>query len=69
MAQSPNQVTSYPIEITSTGGVVTEGGSVAYVGANAPTTSKGGTFIPPTSDPAIVGAIWNNAGTLEISAG
>lgn len=26
-------------------------------------------FIVPTTDPAIVGALWNNAGTLAISAG
>jgi len=31
----------------------------------------GGTlvFIPPTADPLVVGALWNNAGTLTISAG
>lgn len=26
-------------------------------------------IIPPTVDPAVVGALWNNAGTLAISAG
>lgn len=26
-------------------------------------------FIPPTADPHVVGALWNNAGTLAISAG
>lgn len=26
-------------------------------------------FIPPTSDPGVAGAIWNNSGTLAISAG
>jgi len=26
-------------------------------------------FIPPTSDPLVAGAVWNNAGTLTISAG
>lgn len=25
-------------------------------------------YIPPTTDPAITGAIWNNGGTLAISA-
>ena len=25
-------------------------------------------FIPPTSDPGVTGAIWNNGGTLAISA-
>ncbi len=26
-------------------------------------------FVPPTADPHVVGALWNNAGTLTISAG
>ena len=26
-------------------------------------------FIPPTSDPHVAGAVWNNSGTLAISAG
>jgi hypothetical protein len=26
-------------------------------------------FVPPTADPHIVGAVWNNAGVLAISAG
>ena len=30
---------------------------------------SGGTFIPPTSDPLVAGAIWNNSGTLAISVG
>ncbi len=28
-----------------------------------------GTLVPPTSDPHIVGGIWNNNGVLTISAG
>ena len=31
--------------------------------------SDGGIFIPPSADPAVAGAIWNNSGTLAISAG
>lgn len=31
--------------------------------------ATGNLFVPPTSDPAIEGAVWNNAGTLAISAG
>jgi hypothetical protein len=34
------------------------------VGTNGQTT-----IIPPTSDPGIAGALWNNGGTLAISAG
>ncbi len=30
---------------------------------------NGGEFIPPTKDPHTSGALWNNAGTLTISAG
>ncbi len=26
-------------------------------------------YIPPTADPHVIGALWNNAGTLTISAG
>lgn len=69
MAQSPNQVTSYTVTFTNNANVITLGGTVAYSGSNAPVTSAGGTFIPPTSDPHVTGAVWNNAGTLEISAG
>ena len=29
----------------------------------------GGLFIVPTTDPTVVGALWNNAGVLTISAG
>ena len=29
----------------------------------------GGLFIVPTSDPLVVGALWNNVGVLTISAG
>ncbi len=31
--------------------------------------SDGGTFIVPTVDPVVAGAIWNNSGTLAISSG
>jgi hypothetical protein len=33
------------------------------------TASGTATIIPPTSDPGISGALWNNGGTLAISAG
>lgn len=33
------------------------------------TASGTSTIIPPTSDPGIAGALWNNGGTLAISAG
>ncbi len=31
--------------------------------------SDSGVFIAPTVDPAVAGAVWNNAGSLAISAG
>lgn len=48
---------------------------VTLTNANVPTCTisqpAGATlvFIPPTADPHVVGALWNNAGTLTISAG
>lgn len=42
-------------------------GSIVIKASNASIT--GAHFIPPTSDPVLAGAIWNNAGTLAISAG
>lgn len=48
-------------------------GSTGTVGqvltAQGDTTALWGPYIPPTSDPLVVGALWNNAGTLTISAG
>ncbi len=32
-------------------------------------TADGGTFVVPTSDPGVAGALWNNSSTLSISAG
>lgn len=32
-------------------------------------TSTANVLVIPTSDPGVAGAIWNNAGTLSISAG
>lgn len=32
-------------------------------------TSTANVLVIPTSDPGVAGAIWNNAGTLSVSAG
>ena len=32
-------------------------------------TADGGTFVIPTSDPGVAGALWNDSSTLSISAG
>lgn len=33
------------------------------------TIETGGAIILPTADPHVVGALWNNAGTITVSAG
>lgn len=33
------------------------------------TVKAGGAIILPTTDPHVAGAMWNNAGTIEMSAG
>jgi len=32
-------------------------------------TADGGTFIVPSTDPLVAGALWNDTGTLSISTG
>jgi len=41
--------------------VVASGGKI--------TVEAGGAIILPTADPHIVGALWNDAGTITVSAG
>lgn len=36
---------------------------------NATLSGTANVIIIPTTDPAVAGAIWNNAGTLAVSAG
>lgn len=33
------------------------------------TIENGGAIILPTADPGVAGALWNNAGTIAVSAG
>lgn len=58
------------------GPVVSTNGFVGAVTATTVTasgaaelTSTANVIVIPTSDPGVAGAIWNNAGTLSISAG
>lgn len=46
-------------------------GPTGATGITGPPGSAGpnNRFIPPTSDPHIVGAVWSNAGVLTISSG
>jgi hypothetical protein len=55
-------------DLTATG-VVTFSGSSATISGNASLLGTANVIIIPTSDPAVAGAIWNDAGTLKISAG
>ncbi len=44
------------------------GGTLTVTGA-ATLSSAANVIVIPTSDPGVAGAIWNNAGTLAVSAG
>mgnify|MGYP000153261171 CR=1 FL=1 len=53
-------------------GVVTVSTTVATdvtVGGNLDAQGTANVIVIPTSDPGVAGAIWNNAGTLAVSAG
>ena len=61
---------------TFSGPVVSQNGFSGAVSATTVTASGNATLsgtanviIIPTSDPGVAGAIWNNAGTLAVSAG
>lgn len=41
--------------------VVASGGKI--------TVQNGGVIVLPTADPGVAGALWNNAGTIAVSAG
>lgn len=69
MSQANNQLAQYSCDFKNNGGTVVEGGQLVYLGTQSPVTSLGGLWVPPTSDPHVVGAVWNSAGTLTISAG
>ena len=56
---------------TFTGPVISTNGfqgSVTTTG-NITATGTANVIVIPTSDPGVAGAIWNNAGTLAVSAG
>jgi hypothetical protein len=56
----------------ATTGAVTVGTTVSSdvtVGGNLDAQGTANVIVIPTSDPGVSGAIWNNAGTLSISAG
>ena len=65
--------TTGAITTTSTLGPATSVTSIAAVTANvsgnATLSGTANVIIIPTVDPAVAGAIWNDAGTLKVSAG
>jgi hypothetical protein len=66
--------TTFSGPVTSTNGFVgSVSGAVAATtitaSGNATLSGTANVIIIPTVDPAVAGAIWNNEGTLAISAG
>lgn len=45
------------------------GGTINVVSGGLIKLQAGAALILPTADPAVAGALWNNAGTIAISAG
>ena len=52
--------------VDTAGNLALDGGVTA---SGTITGNVSGYVIFPTSDPGVVGAVWNNAGTLTVSAG
>lgn len=44
-------------------------GTNVTVGGNLDAQGTANVIVIPTSDPGVAGAIWNNSGTLSVSAG
>jgi len=44
-------------------------GNDVTVGGDLDAQGTANIFVVPTSDPGVAGALWNNAGTLSVSAG
>ena len=66
--------TTFSGPVTSTNGFVgaVTGAVTATtisVSGNATLEGTANVIVIPTSDPGVAGAIWNNAGTLSVSAG
>jgi len=56
---------------TFSGPVISNNGFSGAITATTDVSMTGtaNVIVIPTSDPGVVGAIWNNAGTLAVSAG
>ena len=44
-------------------------GATGATGITGPTGANPFLFMPPTSNPAVVGAVWSNGGVLTVSGG
>lgn len=63
-----NATTGAITENSTYGDNASVGGTLSVTG-NSTLSGSANVIIIPTSDPGVAGAIWNNAGTLAISAG
>ena len=64
--------TTFSGPVVSTNGFVTLDGITAAeiaVTGDSDLLGTANVIVIPTSDPGVAGAIWNNAGTLAVSAG
>jgi hypothetical protein len=64
--------TTFSGPVTSENGFVTSNGITAAeiaVTGDSDLLGTANVIIIPTTDPAVAGAIWNDAGTLSVSAG
>ena len=57
------------VTVQSTFGDDTTIGNDLTVGGDLDAQGTANIFVVPTSDPGVAGALWNNGGTLSVSAG
>ena len=57
------------VTVQSTFGNDTTIGNDLTVGGDLDAQGTANIFVVPTSDPGVAGALWNNGGTLSVSAG
>jgi len=61
--------TTGAVTTNSTFGNDTTIGNDLTVGGDLDAQGTANVFVVPTSDPGVAGALWNDAGTLSVSAG